>query len=372
MATPHNFESLDDLVLPESVIADRTSDPTHNATAKRISAATSDKAYRKLIASGNATSYSKLGGLHECPRRYELDELDANKPLADVLADLRAEGGINLHFAFGHAVGAGIQTYAVTNNLTAAQFAAFLAWKAPYEEELFDKRGGHTGKSLAHALHAVEKFAVFWQRELYDFEVVRLPNGKPATELSFAVDFENGYYHFGHIDTVLRSKSTGKLAVWEGKTTGFEFVDEAMYANSTQALSYSVVVDALASEASAVGTDYEVLYIVFSSKTRGFTLLPFGKTKTQRAEWLQDILLDHASISNYRRLNFFPKRGESCYNYSFRSRCRWFGQCTMSNESLYPGVTLRKVEDIGDVEDVDYKFTLSELLAAQKDRNHGL
>jgi hypothetical protein len=372
------FDTLNELYLPESVIAgntDRSVDGTALTTAKGISAATADKAYRVLVASENATSYSKLAELHRCPRAYELQELEANSPIAQAAATARSEEP-NLHFCFGHAVGAGIQTFAVTQNLVSAQFAAFLAWRAPWDAEQVDKRGQPTGKSLAHALIAVEKFAIFWAQQLSDFEVVtlppseRFPNGKPATELSFAIDFENGYKHFGHIDNVLKSKSTGRLAIWEGKTTGFEHVDEALYANSSQALSYSVVLDAIAAELSSVsGTDYEVLYIVYSSKSREFQLLPFGKSRAQRAEWLQDILLDQASISNYRKLEFFPKRGENCYNSSFRSRCRWFGNCTMKNSSLFPGVTLRRVEDVSEVESVDYTFTLSELLAAQQDRN---
>lgn len=360
---PPSF-SLDDLVLGDEVSIDRGVTADAIAESKRISASTSDKAYRKLVASSNVTSYSKLGGLHKCPRFYELEEYEANNPAAVKPADLE----VNLDFAFGHAVGAGIQTYAATNSLVAAQFAAFLAWKAPWDAEKLDKREQPTGKSLAWAELAVEKFGIFMARELSDFEVVRLPNGKPATELSFAVDMENGFWHFGHIDTVLRNKVSGKLAVWEGKTTGFENVDEAVYANSTQALGYSVIVDALAPLLGVTETDYEVLYIVYSSKTRDFQLLPFGKTRAQRAEWLQDLLLDHANIAQYRKLSFFPKRGESCYNYGFRQTCKWYGNCTMKNSSLFPGVELRQLTDVQEVEDVDFKFTLSQLVAAQKER----
>lgn len=364
------FDKLDDLLLGASCPGnngsiDEGTSAEAIAESKRISAATSDKAYRKLVASSNVTSYSKLGGLHNCPRYYELEEYEANSPIAQAMAGIREP---NLDFCFGHAVGAGIQTYAATRSLVAAQFAAFLAWKAPWDAEKIDKRGEPAGKSLAWAELAVEKFGIFMARELSDFEVVRLPDGRPATELSFAVDFENGFHHFGHIDTLLQSKSTGKLAVWEGKTTGFEQIDEAVYANSSQGLGYSVVVDAIAAQLGVTETDYEVLYVVYSSKTREFMLLPFGKSRTQRAEWMQDILLDHANIAQYRKINFFPKRGENCYSYSFRSRCKWFGNCTMRNESLFPGVQLRVLQDVAEVENVDFKFKLSELVAAQKEK----
>lgn len=360
------FDNLDELTIgPAYGSIDRGVTPQAIAESKRISANTSDKAYRKLVASSNVTSYSKLGGLHKCPRFYELEEYEANSPITAIIQETRE---VNLDFAFGHAVGAGIQTYAATNSLVAGQLAAFLAWKAPWDAEKINKQGQPVGKSLAWAELAVEKFGIFMARELSDFEVVRLPDGRPATELSFAVDFENGFWHFGHIDTLLQSKSTGKLGVWEGKTTGFEIIDEAVFANTSQALGYSVVVDAIAPLLGITETDYEVLYVVYSSSTREFVLLPFGKTRAQRAEWMQDLLLDHAAITQYRKLQFFPKRGESCYSYSFRSRCKWFGNCSMKNESLFPGVALRKLESVEEVEQVDFKFTLSDLIAAQRER----
>lgn len=336
-----------------------------NKDAIGISANTSDKAYRRLTASANVTSYSKLARLHSCPRAYQLDELEANS--MQMAMDI-VDSGVqeNIDFAFGHAVGAGIQTYAATKSLNAAILACCLAWKADFFAEKIDKYGKPKGKSLALAVLAVEKFGYFWAENMDDFEVVRLPNGKQAVELAFAVNMENGFYHFGHIDTVLVSKTTGKLVVWEGKTTGFEQVDEALYANSAQALSYSVVVDAIAKSLgdAAVATDYEVLYIVYSSTSREFQIMPFGKSRAQRAEWIQDVLLDHANLATYQKLNFYPKRGESCYHGGFRSRCKWFGTCTM--HSMYDGVKPPTLSSTDEVEAVDFKATLTELVAAQR------
>lgn len=332
------------------------------AEAIAIAGTTADKAYRKLTSAGNVTTYSLLSLLHICPRKYELEKYKANNPAAEINIEV-----VNLDFAFGHAVGAGIQTFAATNNLTAALLACWLAWKAPWDAEKVDKRNNPTGKSLTWACYAVEKFSYFWERKLADWEVVKLPSGKSAVELEFAVDFQNGFYHFGHIDTVLQNKHTGQLAVWEGKTTGFENVDEALYANSSQALGYSVVVDAIAKQlGGADGTDYEVLYIVYSSSSREFQLLPFGKSRAQRAEWIQDILLDHANIQAYERIKFYPKRGESCYDGRWRSRCPWFGTCTLQTSSIFPTIQLRRLESIEEVETVDFKFTLAELVEAQK------
>ena len=370
------FASLDELLLPGDSDGERDSSYTTGydflnadigatlAEARRISANTADKAYRKLTASSNVTSYSLLTNLHKCPRLFELDKLQAN---STVMVD---NGIVNLDFAFGHAVGAGIQTFAVTKNLVAAELAAFLAWRAPHDAEKVDRRGSSTGKSLAHATYAVEAFSYFWESELSEWEVVRLPNGKPATELAFAVNMQQQpvpMYHFGHIDVVLQHKTMKTLAVWEGKTTTNEDVDEAEFANSNQALGYSVVVDKLAEILGASGTEYEVLYIVYSAKARKFQMLPFGKTRTQRAEWLQDTLLDHANLATYQRIGFYPKRGESCVN-KWGRKCQWFGSCHMQNESLFPGVVPPVLEDVDSVESLDFKFTLAELIANQKER----
>lgn len=370
------FASLDDLLLPGDSGAQSSNHQrsysfldgdigAEIAEAKRISANTADKAYRKLTASANVTSYSLLTNLHKCPRLFELDKLQAN---SEILVD---DGPPNLDFAFGHAVGAGIQTYAATRSIIAAQFAAFLAWRAPHDAEKFDARGNSTGKSLAHATNAIEIFANFWEEELSEWEVVRLPNGRPATELAFAVDFEQKpepVYHFGHVDTVLQHKETKSLAVWEGKTTTSEDIDEAEYANSNQALGYSVIVDAIAKEIGAEGTEYEVFYIVYSSKARRFLLLPFGKSRTQRAEWLQDTLLDHSNLATYQRIGFYPKRGEACVN-RFGRKCHWFGTCHMSNSSLFPGVEPPVLTDVDAVESLDFKFTLSDLIKSQQERS---
>lgn len=358
------FSRLDELIPVESLTNSNSgtgSNADANREAKAIAGATVDKEYRILMKKENATSFSKLQLLHKCPRLYEIEMLKAASTAP------QEPDALNADFAFGHAVGAGIQTYGATRNLIAAQFAAFTAWRAPYDFEKLDAKGNPTGKSLTWALYAVEKFALFCDTELADYEVLRLPDGRPATELSFAVDTQNGFFHFGHIDTVLRHRSTGQIAVWEGKTTGMENVHEAAYGNSYQALGYSVVVDAIASSLGLPSADYEVLYVVYSSKAREFQLLPFTKSPSQRAEWLQDLLLTHATISKYSELQFFPKRGDSCLD-KWGKTCRHYGTCHMRSESLFPGVQLSRIGAIDEVEIVDFRFTLAELIAAQQTR----
>lgn len=329
--------------------------------AVKIAADTTEKSYRLLTARSNVTSYSKLEMLHDCPRRFELEMYSSAANTSDL------EDEMNLDFAFGHAVGAGIQTYGATKSLQAAQFAAFLAWKAPWDAEKLDKKDKSTGKSLAFALHAVEKFTYFFSQELSDWEVLILDSGKPAIEVSFGVDTENGYYHLGHIDAILQNKETKQLAVWEGKTTGMSYIEPALYSNSYQALGYSVVVDAISKQLGLDSTSYDVLYIVYSSKEREFKLLPFVKGLAQRAEWLQDLLLNHSVISSYKKLNFFPKRGSSCLS-RYGKTCKWYGTCNMKTETMFPAVELPSITSIQEAQPLDFTFTLSDLINAQKAR----
>lgn len=331
------------------------------AEAKRISANTSDKAYRKLTSHSNVTSYSLLSELHSCPRRFELEKYQANEiPLV-----VDGEKEINLDFAFGHAVGAGVQTYAATRSLISAQFAAFIAWKAPWDAEKLDKAGRRTGKSLTDAMVAIEKFQTVWDREYEEWDLLKLGDGKPAVELAFAVDFENGFWYFGHIDMVLQHREHGHLAVYEGKTTRFA-PNPASWGNSNQALGYGVVVDQIAKQL-GLSNDYDVLYNIWSSSDEEYIVIPFHKTRSQRASWLQDILLDHANIATYQRLKFFPMRGESCVN-QWGRQCFWYGSCQQSNKQLFPGVEPGPLEDVHGVEALDFVFKLSDLIQTQQEK----
>lgn len=329
------------------------------AEAKRISANTSDKAYRKLTSHSNVTSYSLLSDLHSCPRRFELEKFAANSPTVAV------SGEVNLDFAFGHAVGAGVQTYATTRNLISAQWAAFLAWKAPWDAAKMDKRGKLVGKSLTDAMIAIEKFQQVWDMSFNEWDVLVLPSGKPAVELAFAIDFENGFWYFGHIDMVLKHKEHKLLAVYEGKTTRYE-PNPASWGNSNQALGYGVVVDKVATQLE-FDNDYDVIYNIWSSQQEEYTVIPFHKSRNQRAAWLQDILLDHASIATYQRLGFFPPRGESCVN-QWGRECYWYGQCQMRNDQLFPNLVPQPLVDVHGVEALDFVFKLSELVATQKEK----
>ncbi len=321
---------LDNIVLPEGW--------------KQLGGDVTNKEYRKIVAYDNCTSYSQLLTLHRCPRLYQLEKADAKQPATEEYQEQS-----NLDFAYGHSVGAGLGTLLATGSLTAGLFASFIGWQADY----FANNG--KGKSLPHAQIAIEQF--HHQNLAADWQVYVLPSGAPAVEIAFMLDMENGYQHYGHIDFILQHRVNGQLAVAECKTTGYQSVDEAQYANSAQALGYGIVVDSIAQG----NADYEVLYFVYSSTAREWQVLPFVKSLTEKAGYLQDLLLDHSNLTTYRELNFFPKRGESCAN-QFGRRCKKFGLCDLvSHASTFVDIPKDRT-----AENVNFSFRLSELIAQQR------
>ena len=304
---------------------------------------TAQKDYTKLQSFVNATSYSMLQTLHSCPRKFQLIKAAA----------LRGEGGRqNVDFAYGHAVGSGIQAYMMTGSMEAALLNAFLAWRIPFGAAIEKKN-----KTIWDTWVAVESFASFAEVTLSDWEVFVTPAGKPAVELAIEIDFENGYKHYLHIDLILKHRLTGELAIFENKTHGFTEAEPAIYANSDQALGYSLVIDMFQHN-----TAYQVFYVCYSAPQRKWQLLPFTKSTSLKAEWLTTIQLDHAAIATYRQMHFYPKRGDSCYQ--FMRTCEFFGSCNavkhLQEEKVLP--------DAMSAEEVDYRFRLSELLNKQQDR----
>ena len=262
----------------------------------------------------------------------------------------------NITFAFGHAVGAGVAKYDEAQSLDAATWAAFLAWDVDFFASETNKAGKSTGKSLTDAIWAIYMYQDFWETDtnLNEYDLVK-------AEAVLAVDFENGSYYVGHIDELLCNKYSGALLVKENKTTGSNVIDPCQYSNSDQALSYAVVVDTLGA------TSYDVLYTVYSSTQKQWLAFSFTKGGESKAEWLQDQLLQQQQRNDYTELNFFPKRGASCY--SFMRRCEFYGMCDMTSNKSYGSLAkATSFADIEKAEPIDYKVTLSQLVAAQKER----
>ena len=304
--------------------------------------------YDKLICNKNLTTYSTQELLHACPRKFQIKKLAAFAGTSDRINSPT--------FAFGHAVGAGVATYDATQNLRDAIWECFKAWDIDLLESE-RKSASSSGKSFYEAVWALYAYESFYETSILpDYETVNI-------EATIAIDFEDGHYYSGHIDEVLRNKYTGRYLVKENKTSGFANINPALYSNSDQALSYSVVIDMLG------GTDYEVLYTVYSVPKQEWITFSFVKPVYKKAGWLQDQLLIHKHIEDYQTVNFFPKRGSACFQ--FMRTCEYYETCDTAVDTKY-GVSfddlpeLESINDIDKIEKVDYRTTLSAILAKQK------
>lgn len=345
------FQSDDDQILSELLNSDV------DKTAVNAAFGVRKDNYQQLVALGNVTSYSMQQLLHACPRKFQIAKLQADNEAV-------IEKEVNCDFAFGHAVGAGVAVFDKTGDLRQAIWAAFLAWNIDLFEEAPRKpMRPNPNKSFYHAIWALYVYETFVKDEtdLDEYDVVQI-------EATIAVDMENGYFYSGHIDEVLQNKFTKKYRVKENKTTVYATVDPAMYANSEQALSYAVVIDSFGS------SEYEVLYTVYSSTEQRWMQFIFVKSPLAKVEWLQDQAFVASEINLYSEHNFFPKRGQACIG--FGRRCQHFESCDFNSERVFGKRysdlrVISSLQELGEVEKLDYAFTWSDIVQRQKENIRG-
>ena len=295
-------------------------------------------------------SHSSRTLLHRCPRKYQLYRLSSNKLEGD--PDKEVEQGVT--FAYGTAVGVGVQSVLEGKTEQEVILDTFLSWDVDLLDETPRQK-----KSFWLALFAVQKFMELRDNGfLEDYELVYY-QGKPAVELAFQVNLPEGYKYRGFVDAVLKHKTTGEVMVLECKTSSGT-AQSAQYKNSGQALGYSVVLDILFPELSS----YSVLYLVYETKSYSYKELPFQKSLLQRALWLQELLVDTQVISLYDSYDTYPMQGHSCFD--FFKECEYLGLCTLSTENLTKPLTtkvLAKIEE--DEKKYDFIVDFYDLVESQ-------
>jgi len=300
-------------------------------------------------------SYSSLLTLHSCPRKFQLYRLNSK-------SDAVEDQATSLTFAYGHAVGEGIQQVLQGIPWKATLLALFLRWETDLLAE-----NPKQNKSFFGAILALKQFKSLCEDGyLEDYELVTYQD-KPACELSFVISFPEQFKYRGFVDAVLRHKHTGEVLVLECKTTGATSVNPAQYKNSAQAIGYSIVLDAIFPELSS----YKVLYLVYQTKSESFIQLPFEKSYYSRALWIRELLLDVETIKMYEETEIYPMRGESCY--SFFRECEYLQVCTLSTANLIKPLTVAESDKIDtDLATYQIQISIADLIAAQvkKDTNH--
>lgn len=288
-------------------------------------------------------SYSSILVLHSCPRKFELYRRRST---------FRTEESIKstVTFAFGHVVGTGIAEILQGIPIDQVIWNMYLGWHTDLAA-----RDDKLDKGIYTAIFAIQRLVAMRETGfLQEYELVYY-NGQPATELSFAIDFPDGFRLRGFVDAVLRHTGTGQIIVLECKTTGAVTLNPATYKNSAQAIGYSIVLDVIFPEISS----YEVLYLVYQTKSKEYTPIPFEKSYLQRALWIQELLLDIETIKMYEAAEVYPMRGESCF--SFFRECEYFNTCQLSTKYLTKPCT----ETESDKTEYQIKLSLSDLLETQ-------
>lgn len=301
-------------------------------------------------------SHSAQVLLEACPRKYELDRLSPT----------RNQEGEDVHLDFGTLVGKLVQNYLVTDSIADATFEAFLA----YPRALFSEEGDldwdkekTSKKDFWYALIALDRFTSVRQQDFGSYTVPLL-DGKPAVELGFTIDCGDGFHYRGKLDAFLQHKTSGAIAVMEGKTTGSNSIHEAMFRNSGQGIGYSAIVDAVASRLGLVQpASFPVFYPIYQSGKKEWTVMRFLKTKTAHANWIRHLLRNIQHIAEYAEDSYFPAYGQNCFSYA--KPCRFYEQCEMQNKYLVGPEPAIKVDK---EEDYPFRFSLAEIVAAQMEK----
>lgn len=305
-------------------------------------------------------SYSSRLDLHACNRKYQLNKLQAEKPEQDI--------STSVTFAFGHAMGEGIQQYLIARSCPADHLAtnghstpleyaiwkAFLGWDCDLLAE-----NDRQKKSFMQAVAALIHFDNLVQDGfLADEYEVAMFNGRPAAELSFRIDLGDGFSYRGYVDLVLRHKVSGQFVILELKTSSANYVNHESYKNSAQAIGYSVILDVIAGGASS----YSVQYLVWLTKLNRYEAFDFPKTFRQRVQWLQHLVWDKKQISDmvafYGNEGVWQTMGESCTD--FGRPCDYMDMCTGDTGLLTTKLTQ---DQMVEAKEYDFEFTIEELVS---------
>lgn len=257
-------------------------------------------------------SYSGLNELNACERKFVIDRLSIYPRSSSI------------DTAFGSAVGAGVQALWLSEgSLDAAILAIFKAWDVSFAEEKET-----TKKSIAHAVQAIHLYLPFYQILSQEWTLAEI-NGKPAIEFSLLVEFPGDFRYRAYADLLLQHKETGEIAVIELKTTGSNFEHEAMYKNSDQGTSYSLIVDQLSPDASY----FFVKYFSYHSKSLEWIPYDFPKRLIDKVRWIKTVLLDISHIQAREAESYWPMRGNNCM--SFGKPCRYFDVCGLPDAAVF-------------------------------------
>lgn len=308
--------------------------------------------YLKLMRGINILSYSTFNALHSCERQFQKNKL---RLAANVNTPRVLFAETNIDFAFGRAVESGVHSTLLKKSKQDIFIDMFMAWDIP----LWQTHPRNYAKEFVDTLLAIDQFGYIRDMLFEGWEIAYF-DGKPAIEVSMCIDLGNGYYYVGHADVIMYHPIERRFRVLEIKTTGAKYVHTAMYQNSDQAVGYSIMLDSIAKDLEESAT-FEVFYLVFCSSLNKWERFDFTKSRSQRAGWLNTLLLDIQRINTHRQVNFWPKRGGSCFEYS--KPCQYFTLCDLEAMNEFDVITPEEIN----THDFDFRFSIDKIIETQEE-----
>lgn len=263
-------------------------------------------------------SYSLLEDLEACARKYYLYNV--------VGAKGNSHAKQSIDFAFGHAVGSGVQAALLGCDLEACYYETIINYTASTGIDL-DPR---IKKKLVHAMIAVREFyrIANYLRETYEVVEFNFNDSEIiGVEPEFSIEFVKDAVYNGHIDVLMRHKITGIPKVIEIKTTVLQTVHPSVYSNSNQVKGYSLAVKYLQFAGMLATTDkVDVDYYVFKAgKGEWESPLMFSYSNLDVIAYIKDIRTKLEVTKLYAKLDNYPMNGSACNNF-FRA-CEFYNFC---------------------------------------------
>lgn len=286
-------------------------------------------------------SYSTLELLHTCPRKFELEKLAAPE----------GEEGESLDLLAGSALHAGIQAAFQDVPIERCIWEAYKCWVIERGVSYYEESAK---KSLCKVSMHIQKFQAIRNEVFGDWRLAEL-NERPAVEIGFKIHLPKGDTYRGWIDLVLQHKETDEYAALELKTTGMKDVNPAVYENSFQGMSYACIVDKITGKRNP----RQIFYVFEFDKGASLEqrIFEFWRSQTDKQSWLPSLALDALAIRTYNKVNHFPMRGSSCFQY-WRP-CHHMRLCNLARPGNYDLESKPEREGL-----YDFEFSLEEL---QKD-----
>lgn len=252
---------------------------------------------------------TSLGWLKTCPRLYYYSMIRQLAPK-----------GERIHLKFGLHYHDCLEYYDIQRSAGASHDSAMEAATA---KALTDTAGWESSHHLKTRETLVR--SIVWYLDQFGendpARTYQLANGRPAVELSFRFEVDDGLMLSGHLDRVV--EFNGDLYVMDRKTSSSTIASYFFegFAPDNQMSLYSLAARTVFGvPVQGVIIDAAQIAVGFTRFERGFT----HRTNAQLTEWLASTKIYTEMAYQFTEANFWPMNDKACHHYggcAFRKVC---------------------------------------------------